>query len=345
MNLLVLRFSALGDLVVSFPYLLEILESQNHITIYLGTKEQWKRFVPKHNRLVLVPFTDQHSRRGLLGLFQYAQSIRKYSIDVVADLHNNLRSHFLCYYLGLFKIPFFRLSKRRIAKKALLGKVGKSKALPYIGEQYKAVLSSAILSPLASPQALDLPKYYPLGTEVETKLTKALHWVGFAPFAAHGLKALPLDKCAHLIELLMDQENIGVVLMGHGKEENAVLSGWQQTHPQRMVLSRSFKSFAEEIHGIASLKLMVCMDSANLHLAHLAGCPTLSIWGPTHPDLGFAPLGAQHQHFSLSAQMLSCRPCSVFGQTPCSRGDHMCMQGLDVFALASRVKALVFHQE
>jgi ADP-heptose:LPS heptosyltransferase len=344
MNLLVLRFSAMGDLVIALPYLLSLLETHSHVSIFLGTKEQWSRVVPKHPRLVLLPFTARHANRGLRGLLEYAHGLRSHSIDVVADLHNNLRSHLICSYLGLFKVPCFRLSKRRAAKRALLGHAGSALALPYVGEQYRAVLSSAILSPLAPPQKLDLTLYYPLDPPAETKLAEELHWVGFAPFAAHGWKALPLDKCAQFLNLLMDEENIGVVLMGHGKEENAVLSSWQQIHPQRILLSRSFKTFAEEIHGISSLRLMVCMDSANLHLAHLAGCPTLSIWGPTHPDLGFAPPGDQHEHFSMSEQALPCRPCSVFGQTPCSRGDHLCMQGLDVFALASRVKELVFQR-
>jgi ADP-heptose:LPS heptosyltransferase len=341
MNLLVLRFSALGDLVIALPYLLKLLETHPHVRVFLGTREQCSRVVPKHERLILVPFTVLQASRGLSGLVEYVHSLRSHSIDAVADLHNNLRSHLICYYLGLFKVPYFRLSKQRAAKRALLGHVGHAVPLPYVGEQYRTILSAAILSPLARPQTTDLNQYYPLDNPGETKLAKDLHWVGFAPFAAHILKALPLDKCAQFIELLMDQENIGLVLMGHGKEENAVLSGWQQMHPQRIVLSRSFETFAEEIHGIASLRLMVCMDSANLHLAHLAGCPTLSIWGPTHPDLGFAPPGAQHEHFSFSAQALPCRPCSVYGKTPCSRGDHLCMQGLDVFALVNRVKALV----
>ena len=62
---------------------------------------------------------------------------------------------------------------------------------------------------------------------------------------------------------------------------------------------------------------MVSMDSANMHLASLYGVPVVSIWGGTHPYLGFYGWGQQMEN---AVQVdLDCRPSSVFGNKPCPR--------------------------
>ena len=86
---------------------------------------------------------------------------------------------------------------------------------------------------------------------------------------------------------------------------------------------------------------MVSMDSANMHLAALAGVPTVSIWGATHPNMGFAPLGENHRYVQVDVEELSCRPCSVFGQTPCHRGDLACLGRIDAAQVAGTVNALI----
>ena len=65
------------------------------------------------------------------------------------------------------------------------------------------------------------------------------------------------------------------------------------------------------------------MDSSNMHLASLTGTPVVSVWGATHPYAGFLGWG---QTAKNAIQIdLECRPCSIFGQKPCRRGDYACM--------------------
>jgi ADP-heptose:LPS heptosyltransferase len=71
------------------------------------------------------------------------------------------------------------------------------------------------------------------------------------------------------------------------------------------------------------MQAMVTMDSANMHLASLVNVPVISLWGPTHPYAGF--YGFRQDPLNAVQVNLSCRPCSVFGNTTCWRGDHACM--------------------
>jgi ADP-heptose:LPS heptosyltransferase len=87
------------------------------------------------------------------------------------------------------------------------------------------------------------------------------------------------------------------------------------------------------------MDLAVSMDSANMHLASLFGIPVISIWGATHPFTGF---NGWNQPPGNAVQIdLYCRPCSVFGNKPCYRGDHACMQLLPEEMILERIKSLI----
>jgi len=69
---------------------------------------------------------------------------------------------------------------------------------------------------------------------------------------------------------------------------------------------------------------MVSMDSTNMHLASLVKIPVISIWGATHPSLGFSGFRQEKENM-IGLDNIECRPCSVFGNVLCSRGDLACL--------------------
>jgi ADP-heptose:LPS heptosyltransferase len=119
--------------------------------------------------------------------------------------------------------------------------------------------------------------------------------------------------------------NYTVLLLGGGKEESEVLDQWEKEIFSAFNVSGKY-SFKEELSIISNLDRMVSMDSANMHLASLFKVPVISIWGATHPYAGFNGWGQSNEN--IVQLELACRPCSVFGNKPCYRGDHACMQGI-----------------
>ena len=77
---------------------------------------------------------------------------------------------------------------------------------------------------------------------------------------------------------------------------------------------------------MSQLDVMLSMDSANMHLASLVGAPVVSIWGGTHLYAGFK--GWNQKAEDCIQLDLPCRPCSVYGNKACSRGDYACMNGI-----------------
>ena len=77
---------------------------------------------------------------------------------------------------------------------------------------------------------------------------------------------------------------------------------------------------------MSQLEVMISMDSSNMHLASLVGTPVVSIWGATHPYAGFMGWGQSEDN--VVQVELDCRPCSIFGQKPCLRGDFACLNNI-----------------
>ena len=92
---------------------------------------------------------------------------------------------------------------------------------------------------------------------------------------------------------------------------------------------------------MSHLDVMLSMDSSNMHLASLTGTPVVSVWGATHPYAGFMGWG-QTEEYAVQIP-LDCRPCSVYGQKPCLRGDYACMRNIAPEAIVEKVEKVLKH--
>jgi ADP-heptose:LPS heptosyltransferase len=145
---------------------------------------------------------------------------------------------------------------------------------------------------------------------------------GIAPFAAHKGKIYPLDKMEVVVrELAKSGEPI--YLFGAGKKEKEILDTWGEKYDNVYSLVGKY-SMDEEIAFMRMLRLMLTMDSANMHLASIAGTRVLSIWGATHSNAGFLGYG-QNECDCIQRNDLPCRPCSIYGNKKCKFGDYRCL--------------------
>ena len=76
----------------------------------------------------------------------------------------------------------------------------------------------------------------------------------------------------------------------------------------------------------------------------MAGAPLLSVWGGTHPDVGFGPYGKNNENESIlqvGRDVLPCRPCSVYGKEDCYRGDFACLNYITPDQVVARMEKLL----
>ena len=137
----------------------------------------------------------------------------------------------------------------------------------------------------------------------------------------------PVEKMEQVINLLTQQmPQCRIFLFGGGKDEQAVFEQWQQRYPACTNASAVMGGLHGELVLMSRLDVMLSMDSANMHLASLVGTKVVSIWGATHPYAGFM---GWNQSIDNAVQVdLPCRPCSIYGNKPCTQGNYPCMNNI-----------------
>lgn len=328
-SILAIRFSAMGDVAMTIPVMKEVLDAHPELTIIFVTNKNWGPLCEGIPRLVFVPADLKGVHKGIPGLYQLFSSLRKAfpEISAVADLHQVLRSRIVRTFFRLRGIPVAVIDKGREGKKRLTRKEGKVlQPLTTTIERYRQVFRELGLEP-GIPGSGTLPR------QANDKLQ-----IGIAPFATYKEKTYPIEKMEEVIRQLTAREEVEVLLFGGGAQEVAQLNALAARFSRVQVMAGNF-SLKEELSIISRLKLMVSMDSANMHLASLFGVPVVSVWGATHPYAGFMGYG-QKEEFAAQID-LYCRPCSVFGNKPCFRGDHACMEQLSPERIVEKIWMLI----
>jgi len=326
-TILAIRFSAMGDVAMTIPVMKLVLDANPDLQIVFVSNKNWGALCAGIPRLIFFPADLKGTHKGFKGLFGLFRSIRKaYQIDAVADLHQVLRSQIVRTFFKLSGKPVAVIDKGRAEKKALARQENKIlRPLTSTIERYAQVFRQLGLT-------IDLnttPPVFPRQSKGSDK------WIGMAPFATYREKTYPLDKMEAVLAVLVQQPGTKVLLMGGGAAEVAQLTALAAKYPAAIVIAGRY-TLPEELVVISQLDVMISMDSANMHLASLFGVPVVSIWGATHPFAGFMGYG-QSMDLAVQVDDLPCRPCSIFGNKPCFRGDHACMEWLPPAAVVAKV--------
>lgn len=332
-TILAIRFTAMGDVAMTIPVMQRVLQTHEDLQIVFVSNKNWGALCAGIPRLHFVPADLKGAHNGVKGLYRLFREIRQqYHIDMVADLHQVLRSQIVRTFFRFTGRKVVVIDKGRAEKKALARKEEKVMVpLRSTLERYADVFRKLgyAVDMSATPPVFG-KRTLPVGLEAKGDAK----WIGMAPFANYKEKTYPFDKITALLGQLVERPGTKVLLMGGGAGEVAKLQELAGKYPQAIVVAGRF-NLPEELAIISQMDVMISMDSANMHLASLFGVPVVSIWGATHPYAGFLGYGQQLER--VAQVDLYCRPCSIFGNKPCFRGDHACMEQLPVSTIIEKI--------
>lgn len=328
-HILVIRNSAMGD-VAMLPHALRALQdAYPEVRITVLTRPLFKPFFTGLDVGFLeADYNGRH--KGLRGLMRLAAEARAQGIDAVADVHGVLRSRIIGLLLRLRGLRTALIDKGRIEKWFRLGFSNPAAApLKHTVIRYCDVLRRLGFV-FDDPQPAAKPvRPNPFGE-------KRGVWIGFAPFSAQTGKTYPAELAAEAVAGLSARYD-RVFIHSGGGEEAAFAEAMERKYPNVTALWGRVR-LAGELDLIANLDCVVSMDSLAMHMASLVATPVVSVWGATHPSLGFLGYGCSEQ--GVVQLDLPCRPCSVYGQRRCKFGDYRCMR-IPPQAILDRVEALV----
>lgn len=325
MKVLTIRFSAMGDVALVAAAAKRWLQMRPEDSLIVCSRPQFEPLFSSLDRCIFFGADIKRHNSGLVGMKILADHLaREFDFDHVADLHDVIRSRMLCTWLRFKGFPISRINKDHIQKKRLTRQENKVlKPMKHTVQRYLDALPGSVLW-----DDMALPVFF----RTSENTLSSPPTVGIAPFAKHPLKQWPMDRMTELIRRLT-ADGIRCVIFGDADERQYFKSLFSDQPLVDAVPDKC--TLDDEIGIISRLNTMVAMDSFNMHLAALCDIPVVSIWGPTHPYAGFGPLGRSGQHHVQIS--IGCRPCSIYGNKPCFRGDHACMMGISVDQVYSEV--------
>ena len=319
-KLLIIRFSALGDIAMTVPVVYDLATQYPDLDITMLSREMARPLfeqMPCNVHFFAADLKGRH--KGLFGLCRLWRDAHMNDFDCIADFHDVLRTHWLRAEGCLHRKKIAKIDKGRKGKKALTrqkNKVFIQQATSF--ERYAKVLEQLGFPIKPQFTKLDYPS-------CETQKAPGETWIGIAPFAKHPAKVYPMDKMEEIIKALSEKEDTTFFLFGGGEEEKRHIAALCAKYPN-VKAAQSQHGLAGELALMGQLDVMLSMDSANMHLASLVGTRVVSVWGGTHPYAGF--LGWNQKTEDCVQLDLPCRPCSVYGNKPCLRGDYACLKGI-----------------
>jgi ADP-heptose:LPS heptosyltransferase len=333
-KILVLRFSAMGDVAMTVPVLKELLANYPNITLVVVSRKAFEPFFTGIPNIEFHAFEPKTKHKGIIGIYRLFKELKSYKATALADLHKNLRSNLLSRLFWFTGISMASLDKGRAEKRVLTRKQNKEFVPLKSSTQRYADVFATLGFPFTLKNTLTKqPEALNQATLKISGKKGAQKWIGVSPFAQHSQKVYPLDKMGKVLTALA-AAGYRIFVFGGGQEEQKIAENWAKQNENIISLIGKL-NLGEELSLISNLDVMLSMDSSGMHLASLKGIPVVSVWGATHPHAGF--LGYGQNLANCVQQDLACRPCSVYGNKPCHRGDFACMNQLSESHIIQKV--------
>jgi len=317
-KILILRFSSIGDIVLTTPVIRCIRQQVPEAEVHYCTKKAFQSIFA-HN-----PYIDKVHVLGN-SLKELVQQLKAENFDYVVDLHNNLRTRIIKMQV---RKPNKSFNKLNYEKWLMVN--FKLNRLPDIHIVNRYLDAAAALGIHDDGEGLDY--FIPAQDEVDIKiLPEAFQngYVAFAIGAQHYTKRLPTERIIELCARL----NQPVILLG-GKEDAAtgeeIASHFESTINNQQSTTIYNACGKYNLNGSASLvrqaRQVVSHDTGLMHIAAAFQKDIISVWGNTIPEFGMYPFRTKYK--VLEVKNLSCRPCSKIGYGKCPKGHFRCMRDI-----------------
>lgn len=314
MKILFIRFSSIGDIVLTSPILRCTKKQIADATIHYATKYAYKEIVENNIYVDKVFAIQQH-------IGEIKQELKNENYDVVIDLHKNIRSYQITQFLKVKKT--YRYSKQTF-KRWLLITFKINLLNNHIVDRYFDAVKK--LNVINDGNGLDF--FIPEDKDIKYAHLPFTHLAGYAVIvvgAKHYTKEIPTPKLAELCANIP----IPIILIG-GENDMAIAHQLTAIDSFKILNACGRYGITASASIIKKAKFVITADTGMMHIAAAFQKKIISIWGSTHQSLGFTPYQNANNTIIIENQELKCRPCHKHGQSKCPKKHFKCMLDLDI---------------
>jgi ADP-heptose:LPS heptosyltransferase len=323
---LIIRFSSIGDIVLTTPVIRCLRKYYPDAEIHFLTKKEYKGIIENNQYINKVMLLDNSFDEMLTQL-----ATENYTH--IIDLHHNLRT--LRIKKHLKKVKSFSYNKLNIEKFIYTNL--KINMLPkkHIVERNLETLQTFNVK----DDGLGLDYFIPERDKVKKEDIPTSHQLGYIGIvigASLATKKMPIQKLYDLCAAI----NHPIILLG-GKEDYEDGKAIAKQDEIKIYNACGKFSLNESADLVRNAKLIITHDTGLMHIAAAFQKPIISIWGNTLPNFGMYPYYGKkstQDYEVVQVDKLWCRPCSKIGYDKCPKGHFKCMQKIDVNEIVKLVQ-------
>lgn len=323
MKILLIRFSSIGDIVLTTP-VARCLKQQLGAEVHFLTKKSFSGLFSANPNIDRIFSFEKE-------VTEVIASLKAEGYDHVIDLHHNLRSLRVKLALGRPSTAFDKLN----VEKWLLVNTG----LDFLPSEHIVQRYMAAARPLGvtyDDQGLDhfIPAEARVSVSQLSPLLAPRQYIAFVIGATHATKRMTREKMLGVCQQLQ----YPVAILGGAAEaaDGAFLSDNAGGNAINLCGQLSLHQSASVVDQSA---VVLTHDTGLMHIAAALRKPIVSVWGNTVPKFGMYPFYPEGQDLNTTLEILGlkCRPCSKIGFEACPKGHFRCILDLDAAAIAGQV--------
>ena len=307
LKILVVRFSSIGDIVLTTP-VVRMLKKQLNAQVHFLTKSAYVSLL-KNNPYIDSVYQIDASINEVIG------DLKKENYDYVIDLHNNLRTQILKFRLGMPAKSFNKLNMEKFMLTNF--KLDKMPKIHIVDRYLETVKHLGVKN---DNQGLDF--FLSANDKLDISIFPK-NYIVFVIGGQHATKILPNEKIISIIKKV----NKPVLLIG-GPEDG--YRGEEIAKACNKVVNTCGKySILHSASLVQQATMVITHDTGMMHIAAAFNKKIYSVWGNTVPEFGMYPYLESEQSKRIEVKGLNCRPCSKIGYDKCPKGHFKCMQEID----------------
>jgi len=332
MKVLVIRFSSIGDIVLTTPVIRCLKQQRPDVEIHYLTKHAYSNLLAQNPYISKLHYLQDE-------LDEILETLKTEKYDCIIDLHNNLRTLRVKKALNIQSHSFRKLNVQKWLLTNL--KVNLMPDISIVERYFEAV---APLKVLNDGKGLDY--YLPTDQKLSNTDIPMSHWGGYVGCViggSCGTKQLPVAQWKKFCEIIP----YPVILMG-GPEDREDGNEIAMQDPIKIYNSCGKFNLNESAELVKIARVIVSNDTGLMHVAAAFQKPIISLWGNTSPEMGMFPYygfnNLKHrvapQSVLIENKNLSCHPCSKIGYARCPKKHFKCMNELNMNVVSEAVKKM-----
>jgi ADP-heptose:LPS heptosyltransferase len=328
-KILILRFSSIGDIVLTTP-VVRCIKKQLNAEIHYLTKPGYAGILHNNPYIDQVHILDKHPA------FK-AAALKKERFDYIVDLHHNLRTLVFKMVADGVTYSFPKLNKEKWVQVNFkrFFPPGRLMVMPPVHVVDRYFAAAAPLGVSNDGEGLDyfIPPAVKLSAKefLPSSFGKFITW---AIGGQHFTKRLPAEK---IINTCL-QLNVPVYLLGDSSDA-AAAEQISKAAGGHVISLCGMLSLDQSAAIIAQSSLLLTNDTGLMHIGAALKKPIISFWGNTIPEFGMYPYYGSRvvRNKIFEIDPLYCRPCTKIGYEQCPQKHFKCMRMINEKQVAAAV--------